>query len=309
MGKVTWPDGKKFAFTIFDDTDHASVKKLSGIYSFLRDLGFRTTKSVWTIEGAEKPVIGGDTCENPEYLKWVLNLEENGFEIGLHNVTHQTSDRDQTIRGVEQFKELFGYYPKALANHSGCKEGIYWGRHRLSGLAQLAYSFSNGFHDYNSYRGHVPGDRLFWGDICQEKIKYVRNFVFNEINTLKTCPQMPYHDSNRPYVNYWFAATEGQTVDSFLRTCNETSIEKLEQEGGACIMYAHLAKGYIIDGSLNEQFRKTMDDISQRNGWFVPVGELLDYLIQKKGPTIISKQQRTILEWRWLGNKARVGHG
>lgn len=44
--KIDWPEGKDFAFTIFDDPDGDSVETLDAVYSFLRDLGFRTAKAV-----------------------------------------------------------------------------------------------------------------------------------------------------------------------------------------------------------------------------------------------------------------------
>jgi hypothetical protein len=308
MQKMIWPNNKKFAFTIFDDTDHATVENVSLIYDFLKDLGFRTTKSVWPIKGVQKPKIGGDTCENPQYLKWIYGLQKDGFEIGLHNVTYHTSERADSIRGIERFKELFGDYPKTMANHSGCKESIYWGSFRVGGIAQFVYLLGNLFRGYNTYRGHIQGDSLFWGDICQERIKYVRNFVYDEINTLKICPQMPYHDPKRSYVQNWFAATEGQTIDLFLRSCSEKNIARLEEEGGACIMYTHLAKGFSENGLLNEEFRKVMESLSSKNGWFVPVGELLDYIKMQRGDYEISNLDRNRLEWNWLLYKMKVGH-
>jgi len=307
MPKIKWPGGKKFAFSIFDDTDHATVEKVGPVYQFLEDLNFHTTKSVWPIKGSEKPRIGGDTCENPKYLKWLLHLQENGFEIGLHNVTYHTSIRADTIRGLERFRELFGNYPKTMANHAGCYEGIYWGD-RLTGFARIIYYLANGFRDYQAYRGHIPGDKLFWGDLCFDRIKYVRNFVFSDLNTLKACPQMPYHDSMRPYVQYWFASTEGQNVKAFINSCNGIAINRLEEEGGACIMYTHFASGFFTDGKLDSGFRKSMEMLSEKNGWYIPVGELLDYICNTRGTHEVSTLERKALEWHWLFHKLKVGH-
>ena len=50
---IPWPHGKRFAFTVFDDTDSATLENVSPVYALLRDLGFRTTKSV-----GRSPVIG-----------------------------------------------------------------------------------------------------------------------------------------------------------------------------------------------------------------------------------------------------------
>ena len=56
--------------------------------------------------------------------------------------------------------------------------------------------------------GELPGHPLFWGDLCKEKVTYVRNFVFDDINTLAQCSFMPYQDPMRPYVNRWFASSK-----------------------------------------------------------------------------------------------------
>jgi hypothetical protein len=40
--KINWPSGKAFAFTIFDDPDFDTIETTTSLYSFLKDLGFRT---------------------------------------------------------------------------------------------------------------------------------------------------------------------------------------------------------------------------------------------------------------------------
>lgn len=135
--KIDWPDGKDFAFTIFDDPDQDSIENLEAVYPFLRDLGFRTTKAVWPIRGDCTPKVGGATCADEQYLKLVLGLKEQGFEIAFHNVTYHTSTREQTTRGLEIFRQLFGHDPYSIANHTGCRESIYWGSARVSGVRRL----------------------------------------------------------------------------------------------------------------------------------------------------------------------------
>lgn len=108
MSELKWPEGKDFAFSVFDDTDLETVENVHGVYSFLKDHGFLTTKSVWPLRGQEKPRIGGDTCENAQYLDWVKSLEAEGFEIALHNVTYHTSGRQATLSGLERFHEAIG---------------------------------------------------------------------------------------------------------------------------------------------------------------------------------------------------------
>ncbi len=305
--RIEWPDGKDFAFTIFDDTDLATLENIGPVYELVRELGFRTTKSVWAIKGDGTPRIGGLTCEDPDYRAWTLELQESGFEIGSHGATYVTSPRDQVIRSIERFRETYGHYPYSLANHSGCAESIYWGVDRVSGVNRLAYDVMTRFSRRGAFRGHRKGDPLFWGDICQAKVRYVRNFTFADINTLAACPMMPYRDSERPYVNQWFASSEGASVSAFNMRVSEANQDRLEAQRGACIMYTHFASGFVTDGTVNPRFRELMERLAQKNGWFVPVTTLLDYLSARNGGTVITAGQRRDLERRWLFSKLLVG--
>ncbi len=305
--RIQWPEGKRFAFTIFDDTDQATLENTAPVYAFLRDLGLRTTKSVWPIAGGEEPVLGGSTCEDDDYRCWLLQLKREGFEIALHSATYHSSPRDETIRGFDRFQEIFGADPASLAIHTSNAEGVYWGSQRVSGIRSLVYNALTRFRRSNHFRGHLEGDPLFWGDICQARLKYLRNFVFSDINTLAACPWMPYHDPIRPYVNYWFASSEGGSLDSFNRTISERNQDRLEEEGGASIMYTHFAKGFYRNGEIEPRFRALMERLAARQGWFVPVTELLDYIQAKRGPHELTSRQRAALEWKWLRHKMLVG--
>lgn len=307
MSELKWPEGKDFAFSVFDDTDLETVENVHGVYSFLKDHGFLTTKSVWPLRGEEKPRIGGDTCENAQYLDWVKSLEAEGFEIALHNVTYHTSGRQATLSGLERFHEAIGYWPKSLANHAECGESIYWGDCRLSGLNRFIYNLLTRGTMRNRFRGHVEGDPLFWGDVCMERVTYVRNFVFPGINTLKACPFMPYHDTRRPFVRYWFASSEGATVNSFNKTVSEKNQDILEAERGCCIMYTHFANGFWRKGEVEKGFGYLMKRLSRKNGWFAPVSMVLDYLRNQNDGHIISDEERRRLERKWLLHKLRVG--
>ena len=304
--KIEWPSGKDFAFTIFDDPDLGTVDNVADIYSFLGEIGLRTTKAVWPIRGNGTPKFGGATCEDEEYLKWVLKLKEQGFEIALHNATYHTSTREQTAIGLDTFHRLFGHYPYSMANHTGCHENIYWGSARMSGVQRLIYKLLlNGELNREGVvsEGHIEASPLFWGDLCRSKIKYVRNFVLEDINTLKACPLMPYHDPARPYVNHWFAASEGHSLESFNAMMSEQNQDRLASEGGACIMYTHLAKGFLENRKINSRFKVLMERLSRMNGWFVPVRTVLDFILQTRGNHVITHAERNDLERRWLWHK------
>jgi hypothetical protein len=293
---------------VFDDTDLSTLENVSPVYKFLEDLGFRTTKSVWSVRGAGTPQIGGTTCEDPDYLAWTLELQASGFEIGSHGATYLTASRDLVDRSIERFREMYGHYPLAMANHAGCAESIYWGPDRVSGVNRLAYKLMTHNSRTGYFRGHKEGDPLFWGDICKAKIRYVRNFTYADINTLAACPMMPYHDPERPFVNHWFASSEGADVNAFNRCVSEANQDRLEAQGGACIMYTHFASGFFRDGTVNPRFKQLMERLAQKDGWFVPVTTLLDHLSAEHGKSVITNDQRRGLERRWLLSKLRVGY-
>ena len=308
ISPIRWPDGKRFAFTIFDDTDHCTMANGPVAYDFLKSLGMRTTKSVWPIQGPGEAKEGGSTCEEADYRDWTLQLRDEGFEIALHNVTYNSSKREQILRGLESYRQIYGEYPRIQVNHSDCRDCLYWGHKRVSGLFRLAYTAATRFRKLHRFQGEVKGSPYYWGDMSEQHIDYVRNFVFKDINTLKCCPQMPYHDRLRPLVKQWFASAEGGTLDSFCRTLDKKNQQRLEEEGGACIMYAHLGNpGFVENGELNPRFRELMESMSARAGWFVPVSTLLDYIREQRGEHCITAGERFRLEWQWFANKFATG--
>ncbi|MBN2579218.1 MAG: hypothetical protein JXB10_09525 [Pirellulales bacterium] len=305
--KITWPENKQFAFTVFDDTDAATLENVGPVYAFLRDCGFRTTKSCWPVAGDPRQgTYQGQTCEDADYLHWAQELQAQGFEIGWHNATWHGLPREGVLDALDAFHRYFGQYPVTATNHN-YDEGIYWGDNRLNHFYRLIYQVVTRRHNAGRYRGHIEGDKYFWGDLCKERIKYYRNFVFQDINTLKACPVMPYHDPQRPYVNYWFASANGKNVREFNRCLREKDQDRLEEEGGACIMYTHFASGFSENGKLEPRFRTLMERLSKKNGWFVPVATLLDHLLAAGGPHVITDAQRHRLERKWLLEKIFIG--
>ena len=115
--KIDWPDGKDFAFTVFDDPDSQSLDESRCVYDLLSELGFRTTKGVWPIGPLREPNSPGETCANEEYLRHVRELQARGFEIGFHNAAPHDSTREEVMEALEKFRQLFGDYPTAMANH------------------------------------------------------------------------------------------------------------------------------------------------------------------------------------------------
>jgi hypothetical protein len=305
--RVRWPDGKKFAFTIFDDPDFQTPTSGRPVYEFLTDIGIRSTKGVWPGHSGILPDNRWGTCMDPTYLEWILELQHRGFEIGWHGSSPKTSSREESREGLQRFCHLFGHSPQTMSQHYDCLENVYWGDGRLSGPIHrsLYHLLTKGRN--NKFTGNIRDKPNYWSDLCSENVKYVRNFVYSDINTLAKCPLMPYHDPDRPDVNYWYASSEGANLYSFNRMISERNQDRLEADGGACIMYTHFAYGFVQDGKLDPRFRSLMERLSKKNGWFVPVARLLDWLMEQNGPITIDASQRRVLERHWLLDKIRFG--
>ncbi len=301
-----WPDGKTFAFTVFDDPDAQTCEDGKRIYGFLGDLGFRTTRGVWPGPTVREPNSPGDTCEDESYLHHTLDLQARGFEVGYHNTTKHSSTREETRRGLNRFRAYFGHDPRAMANHYNA-EAIYWGCARVSPPIKTLYTMATLGRTNGVHFGHVDNHPTFWGDLCRERIEYCRNFVYDGANTLTACPWMPYHDPMRPWVKHWYASSEGSNVSRFSATLAEEQQDRLEAEGGACVMYTHFGHGFVEDGRLNPRFRELMTRLSRKNGWFVPVSTLLDHLRAQTPHRTITDTQRRTLEARWLWEKVFRG--
>jgi hypothetical protein len=297
-----WPGGKRFAFTIFDDPDAQTVEIGKRVYGLLADLGFRTTRGVWPGAAVRTPNSGGVSCEDPEYRRHTQELQACGFEVGYHNHTKHSSTRDEIIAGLDAFHSYFGHDPVSMANHYGA-DAIYWGPARLTQPLRTLYVAATAGRSSARHFGHVPGHPSFWGDVCRERIRYCRNFVMADINTLRACPWMPYHDPTKPLVNAWYASTEGSNSSRYVEALSEASQDRLEAEGGACIMYTHFGHHFVQDGALLPRFRDLMRRLSAKGGWFVPVSQLLDFLRADHGLVQLDARQRRQLETRWLSEK------
>ena len=128
------------------------------------------------------------------------------------------------------------------------------------------------------YQGHCPGSPFWWGDLCSKQIEYVRNLTFSEINLLRVNPSIPYRDPGRPHVRWWFSATDAEDAEEFNHLLRPENQRRLEAEGGVCIIATHFGKGFGCGGKINPETRRLLELLAARNGWFAPVGNLLDWL-------------------------------
>ena len=303
---MVFPGNRRFAFSILDDTDDATLQNVKPVYDTLRELGFRTTKTVWPLDCPEGSRIffAAETLQNQFYLDFVHELADDGFEVAFHGATMEPSCRERTVRALEFLKEEFGDYPRLFCNHGHNKENLYWGpkRFQTGFLRQLSRIGRKEPVQY--YSGDVEGSDFFWGDLCRERITYVRNFTFNRINLLAVDPGMPYRLPETPYVNYWFSTADAPDVNAFNRLLTPERLDQLERDGGLCIVSTHLGKGFSRDGRLNVDTAEILRYLAAKPGWFVPVSEILDHLLRLRGSTgELTWRERFQLECRFVLDK------
>ena len=324
--RPSWPDGRAFAFTIVDDTDGATVENVKPVYDLLGDLGIRTTKLVWPLahrpadrapittrasrssrEFPSSTLVGGQTLEDTDYRRWIQELSEAGFEVGIHGIADGSSCRTTVARGLEYFRECLGHPPRVHANHVGQREGLYWGSARVGGATGRLYRAIQAIRRRDSeYFGAEENSPYFWGDLAREHITYVRNFTFPGVDTLAHDPLMPYHDPAKPYVKWWFSGSEGPDVSAFNALLSEPNQDVLQQSGGACIVYTHFAAGFCVDGRVDRRFAQLMRRLAGLDGWLVPASPLLDHLRSQPGrPSDASNQYLRRVERDWLAHRVR----
>jgi hypothetical protein len=300
---ISFPGGKRFAFSIVDDTDMATLDRVKPLYELLHRYGFRTTKTVWVWESNDlsHSPNRGDTLQDPSYRAYMQELKQRGFEIALHGVRGGSSKRQDIIDGLEEFRKAFGEYPSIHINHSLNRDNIYWGEHRWSFTPfQLGYALAA----KHKFLGHERASEHFWGDLVKERVRYVNQFTYSDINLLAVNPSMPYRLSDKPYVNLWFPTADGDNLDWFDDLLRSENLDRLEREGGVCLVYAHMGAGsFNKNGGPHPRFEARLKDLASRNGWFVPASEILDYLREQPGwKPDLSFREEVRLEMLFLWN-------
>ncbi|KKQ18725.1 MAG: hypothetical protein US31_C0002G0070 [Berkelbacteria bacterium GW2011_GWA1_36_9] len=290
---MKFPSNKQFALTIVDDTDGATIESVKPVYDLLYKFGFKTTKTIWVLP--PKDSFKGKSLQDYRYRQFINKLQRQGFEIALHSVSSGNFSRQDTLDGLEIFKQFIGHYPKIQINHAQNPDSLYWGVKRFT-LLKLFWRWSK-------FQGDNKKSAYFWGDYAKKYIKYIRNFSFNNLNTLKVDSSMPYKDPSKPYANYWFSASSAPDIQSFIKITSLKNIDKLAEEGGCAIIYTHFASGFVKNGKLNHEFQKNLAYIAQQNGYFVPAGTLLDYLKSLKKQNNTSQIDIKKLELKWFWDK------
>ncbi len=296
-----YPRAKDFIFTIFDDTDVTTLDYIRPIYDFLNSIGLKTTKSVWPCDyKGRSSYAGSHSLEHREYAEYMKQLYDRGFEIAYHGASMESSNRERVEESFDIFYKVFGCYPSTYASHAGNQENLYWGIDRFSIPFFRLLSCMSFKGKKNYYQGHIKSSPFFWGDISRRYIKYVRNFTYNDINLLNISNKLPYKDEKKEWINQFFFTSDAENVEDFNQLINEDNQDKLEKQKGICIISTHFGKGFLVDGKVHKRTKELLSIMSKRNGWFVPVVEVLDFLASRRQSTLITSRELFLLEFKWF---------
>lgn len=299
---MNWPKKKEFTFTIIDDTDNSNINNIKPIYDYLTSKNIKTTKTVWVYPSRDR--YTGQTLQNNNYYKFIKLLKSDGFDIQLHNVGSGNFSRTEIIKGLDEFKQKLGKYPNMHINHCSNADNLYWGHKRFGMILRKTMQIIEG--SKKRFYGDEINSNYFWGDIAKEKIKFIRNRVFNGINTLKYDPKMPFREKRKIFSNYWFSSSDGHNLKQFNNLVTKSNIDKLKREKGLCIVYTHFASDFVDQqGKLDEIFKENINYLSKQNGWFVPANDILEYLLSQKKKDYVSSSYINKLDLRWLIDKIK----
>ena len=309
---VAFPGGRQFAFSIFDDTDVATLEYIRPIYELLERLGFRTTKTVWSLpyEGPSD-YAGSDTLQDPEYASFIRHLQQRGFEIAFHGARMESSERPQIDAALELYRKTLGSYPTAYAAHALNGDNLYWGVDRFRfRLWRRVYRVLSGRGERPG-EGHRAGSRFYWADLAEQHLRYMRSFTYDELNLWNITATIPYRTAGTPGVRAFFPSAFADNVEEFIELLSPERVARLESERGLCIVSTHFGKGFVREGRVHPAVAGLLTQLSQRPGWFQPVSTVLDHLVSAQGGVpLLSGYRLFCLEglWFWHGLRRRRKH-
>lgn len=305
MSSVSFPDDKRFAFSILDDSEFETVADLRSVYALLQELGLSATKVVYS--QAAHPGARSNSCslDDPEYRDFILELRDRNFEIGWVGASRGSNSRDRVIEGLERFRDVLGYYPRVRTNSRSSRENLYWGNERLDQPLLKAVMHRTLPTPAGYFLGHDQNSPFWWGDVCLERVEYTLNLTFDDVNLMRINPSMPYHDPNRPYVRWWFSASDADSCSEFNQLLRPDRQERLERDGGCCIVATRLGQGFVRDGQIDRLARKRLESMAARAGWFMTVSTLLDYLRSGAAQMTIPLDEWDRMQWKWSRDQVR----
>ena len=115
---LIYPDNKDFIFTIFDDTDVATLDSIRPIYDYLYSLRIFTTKSVWPLNTDQtKEIKAGNyvVIGHGELVHWFRHIIDSSKDrSSFMKETNRTNKFDETETTIVITPAGYNYASKTL---------------------------------------------------------------------------------------------------------------------------------------------------------------------------------------------------
>jgi hypothetical protein len=242
VAELRWPPAPHRAgFTITDDTDAATLESVRAVYDVLDAHGVRVTKTVWAFPPEEPcgipalppSIQRGVTLADADYRRYCEHLAARGFEITLHGATAGNNRRATIERAFAELDRSFPR-PSTYICHAKNADNPYW-QEKVVARGPLRWALAS-YGRSHRCSGEDPASPYFWGDLCLERVRYIRLFRTRNANVLAANPSMPYFEREKPYVRGWFSAAKR----SFRHVTEDAVLDRLEREWGLCVLYQYM---------------------------------------------------------------------
>ncbi|MCZ6697720.1 MAG: hypothetical protein O7F76_11610 [Planctomycetota bacterium] len=152
-------EDRKFAFALFDDRDDATVAKTGPAYRLLRDLGIKSTKTVWPLKSEPGYRFFAQSLLDHEYFDFIRELQADGFEIGYHGARTGDNPRSVTHEAFDVFREKIDHNPMTYTQHAASIENLYPGNRRTR--IPILESLLAGRSQHSKFVGDDPDNPYF----------------------------------------------------------------------------------------------------------------------------------------------------
>jgi hypothetical protein len=295
---MTWPGNKKIAFSLITEPDFCTSELVNPIEDFLIDNGILFTKTVWVYPPNNH--YTGEYLTNNDHMLRVKELQENGIEIGLHNVGSGTFNRSSILEGIELFHKIIGHYPRIQLNHSN-PDNIYWGSKRFI----FPLSFIYGLFSKRKFEGNQPKSEYFWGDELKSKVKYLVWLNFTTVFTSLMNKYTVCKDTSKQYANYLVNVVELKSCEEIASVINRKTLNKLNESNGTLIICTNFSKGFYneTDQSINPKLKDAISLLKQYDMWHTTSTSIFDHIVNSEKATPLSFPDKIKLNIYWLFDK------
>ena len=306
--ELLWPPHPyRAGFCVTDDADSSELATVRIVYDFLSALSFRTTRTVWAfrpsepcgLPGLPDSIQRGVTLEDPDYLGYCRELDARGFEIALHGASAGNNRREQIARAFELMDRNFTPAGTYIC-HAKNADNPYWQEKVVArGPLRALLAPYAGRHRCS---GEDPVSPYFWGDLCRERVRYIRLFRTARVNTLAANPSLPYFEREKPFVGGWFTATKR----SFRDCTAEAALDALERDFGLCVLYQYLCRyADPARGAVKPAFREGAGRLRARRAiWVDTTSRILDRLRLVQGVLVAARGREL---WLVNANREEIG--